>query len=677
MDKLDAFMIPFVYVFRLTLILVSTIVLIPYSIWNFTCSLYHWILILLIYPLLFVLEKLHTLVRIPVNMFIQSLLYRTISYWPKFYWSLFKPKEGRRSIWKIITNPIPDTGPRPKQPGRIVCLKDTYYCHSYYQTQGAYAHLNQKGDKDLEEAVEAASIVMYYDDPLRLSIPYEFLHKRLPKPPDGIIKASLTLGAILIIYAIPIFKGLIRLWIRLLAARLCTRDDRNIFVQYGRRRRPKTKEIPSLHIKVFATKKDSDENAFSWDSDGIPFVIDNSATGIISNVRKLFVGPLTPTRVTLQTAEGLKTKLKYVGVMRLVLTDNANKHHTYDIPNCVFDPESPINICGIPFLGEFFGDQAKNSCITSEDGTRVTSGSTKSHFVWDHGKHERHFFHGSSRLPELYLYVGHGYFNAFCTRVRKYMDDKVLFAFSSAFTIDPSLCHGVPSPEGDSSENVEENPGYQWYCPETSGTPVTNSTKNRPNNKPHKTHIDFELGMDLNYVDGKGNKVPCVYEGASASGLVHTVRLKDGSKQIVHDSKLHLLQQPSFGNIPKTPLDYRNEVGQGLSLEEAQALARPQQLSPLQQELMSWHHRLYHLPFRLIFALAKAGFLPKRLTELRNNAPVCIACQFGQAHRRPWRTKGKKNGSIRRPEHKEPGDGVSVDQIISAQPGLIPQMTAF
>ena len=62
---------------------------------------------------------------------------------------------------------------------------------------------------------------------------------------------------------------------------------------------------------------------------------------------------------------------------------------------------------------------------------------------------------------------------------------------------------------------------------------------------------------------------------------------------------------------------------------------------------------------------------------LRLTAFVCCACQFDQAHRRPWHVKGKKSRSTRKPEHKEPGDGVSVDQIISAQPGLIPQMSGF
>ena len=58
-----------------------------------------------------------------------------------------------------------------------------------------------------------------------------------------------------------------------------------------------------------------DRNAISWDTDGIAFVIDNSATGIICNMRKLFTRPLVLTRVTLETAEGLITKTKFVGTM--------------------------------------------------------------------------------------------------------------------------------------------------------------------------------------------------------------------------------------------------------------------------------------------------------------------------------------------------------------------------
>ena len=58
-------------------------------------------------------------------------------------------------------------------------------------------------------------------------------------------------------------------------------------------------------------------------------------------------------QITLETAEGKSVLTKLVGVLRLVLTDDRNKHHTYEIPDCVYDPQSTINILGVPCLGKF------------------------------------------------------------------------------------------------------------------------------------------------------------------------------------------------------------------------------------------------------------------------------------------------------------------------------------
>jgi hypothetical protein len=98
---------------------------------------------------------------------------------------------------------------------------------------------------------------------------------------------------------------------------------------------------------------------------------------------------------------------------------------------------------------------------------------------------------------------------------------------------------------------------------------------------------------------------------------------------------------------------------------------------PIQQELMDWHHCLYHLSFPKIFCLAEKGYLPKNLLKCKGALPLCIACQFGTAHRCLWRMRGKASGSIRCLKHILPGEGVSVDQIVSAQPVLIPQMSGF
>jgi hypothetical protein len=75
--------------------------------------------------------------------------------------------------------------------------------------------------------------------------------------------------------------------------------------------------------------------------------------------------------------------------------------------------------------------------------------------------------------------------------------------------------------------------------------------------------------------------------------------------------------------------------------------------------------------------VGKAWLLTKVLLKLQDKLPLCVACQFGSAHQRPWCTKGKKSGSIQKPDQTKPGDGVPVDQNISAQPGIIPQMAGF
>ena len=61
--------------------------------------------------------------------------------------------------------------------------------------------------------------------------------------------------------------------------------------------------------------------------------------------------------------------------------------------------------------------------------------------------------------------------------------------------------------------------------------------------------------MELTYNDGQGESRALAYKGDSADGKSHTVCAKYGSKFVVHDINLQLLNQPDFTNIPNTPLD--------------------------------------------------------------------------------------------------------------------------
>ena len=64
-----------------------------------------------------------------------------------------------------------------------------------------------------------------------------------------------------------------------------------------------------MHVKVFATTRPN-KHSFAWDTDGLPFVVKNSATAIICNVRKVFTGNIIPTKIMLETAEGTSASTK-------------------------------------------------------------------------------------------------------------------------------------------------------------------------------------------------------------------------------------------------------------------------------------------------------------------------------------------------------------------------------
>lgn len=689
MDKLDIFFyIPLTFILRMTLTLstlASAISSYIYNYWFHTSDnaqlrfdLQAWLLFIILRVTLTFIYVSHLSVKfwmVACQVFLMyfQLLPGTsiLLFWPKFYRDILLGPG--RSIFAILCDPqyteddetnqasqVPrETKRKFLQKGRVK-IQPTHaqhYLHSSYQVEGAWSHLATSGNKYLTSATEKTTTILYCDDPLRLSVIYEYVAMRIPELPDNDLQRGMTCFAILCIFMYPVVRAFFLLPYHKFLGQFKkppttkssenSNNDESIFMPGPRgfilvnadvsSSKPSegAANIALTTDRVSWDKPEEDvQNGYNFDSDGISFVIDNSATCIICNDRTQFVGDLERQDCHVETSVG-KGKCEYLGTLRVHLTDDAGTTSTYDIPGAVYDPTSPFNILGIPYLGDFFGS---NDDIPSsdDDGTWIRSSANYSFFVWDHGKHERHFQHSSRRLPELTLETGFKYFSSFCTRVRRTYHDNIHFAFSSAYSVD---------------EETEEDV--------------------------HVIETDFVLGMNLIYNDGEGTIETVVYEGASADNLQHTVRRKDGNRLLTPGVFLQLLDQPDLSNIPKTPLDYCKEVGVGLSREEVQELAYPRLLTPIQQELMSWHYRLYHLPFNRLFQLAQRGILPKYLLEAQDKPPLCIACQFGTAHRRPWRFKGKKQGSIRRKEHKEPGDGTSIDQIVSAQPGFIPQMSGY
>ena len=139
-------------------------------------------------------------------------------------------------------------------------------------------------------------------------------------------------------------------------------------------------------------------NSFSVDTDGVYFIISNSANGGICNIKSMFVGNFERQIVTLVTVYCRTITVKLVGTICFVLKDDTGKTWSYDISDVLYDPESPYSLLSIPFLGKYFArnDEANEF----DEQTWIQSASTSSFFQWDHGKHQQHFKHGTF-LPEL------------------------------------------------------------------------------------------------------------------------------------------------------------------------------------------------------------------------------------------------------------------------------------
>jgi hypothetical protein len=92
-------------------------------------------------------------------------------------------------------------------------------------------------------------------------------------------------------------------------------------------------------------------------------------------------------------------------------------------------------------------------------------------------------------------------------------------------------------------------------------------------------------------------------------------------------------------------------------------------------KLLTIHHQYAHAPMTKLQLMAKSGILPRRLAKCR--IPVCSACLYAKATRKPWRSKPRTRNAEDAMEPSKPGQVVSVDQLVSPTPGLIAQMTGF
>ncbi len=512
-----------------------------------------------------------------------------------------------------------------------------------------------------------------------VKVPYEYLSHRIKKPPDGFITATVVLCLIIFVNMLMFLHGLYIIYVLVQASRSSgsmedhdlstvkvqdssSMDDPSLsptstfrariahrlsglrqFCLYILGRDYETREenpyclanlqLPGSLLKAFSSNNPLESTSF--DSDGLTVVLDNSATCHICNDKRLFTSDITPLsdvdNIGVDTAGGTARPIGF-GNIRLSWTDDNGTYHEEVIEDVLYFPKSPVNIIGITKLGIQRNDP---------EGTHILTKSHYSVFTWNHGKHTRTIHHHASGLPELPINQGTSLYKSFC---------------SAFYSILPS-CRSTR------------------MCLKSEDSPM------------QKSDLDFSF-LAKSCSDGTiiaGDSVIVTESGSTKQGTIldvtydehmlpsYNVKLTGGDTVQVFGDAIKRHHEPDIGVIPQTK-DQLAIDATHLSSEDLECVLCPEILTSDEEEFMHWHHRLHHLPAKHMLRLAKADILPKKFLKLKR-IPKCASCAFGQAHRRSWRTKGQAGGSIRSNSEVKPGDGVSTDQLVSAQPGLVPQMS--
>jgi hypothetical protein len=82
------------------------------------------------------------------------------------------------------------------------------------------------------------------------------------------------------------------------------------------------------------------------------------------------------------------------------------------------------------------------------------------------------------------------------------------------------------------------------------------------------------------------------------------VKMSNDTVILVDPETLSFIENPDIASIPQTSEEYCLEFENIKPLQIAHLLS-PQSLSPLQEELMSYHNRLHHLPWPKLMKMAE------------------------------------------------------------------------
>ena len=145
-----------------------------------------------------------------------------------------------------------------------------------------------------------------------------------------------------------------------------------------------------------------------------------------------------------------------------------------------------------------------------------------------------------------------------------------------------------------------------------------------------KINTDNMLFMDNESIKFNGDNSKndsAIYMGPVSHGdtLKHKIRRYDNEEYLVDREQISSITVPDISNVPLSIEEYASKL-HNLTPFQLEDIAKPNILDKYQQDLISLHNKMNHLPFPAMIKLAENGNMDKRFAKLKNRQTVCMSC---------------------------------------------------
>ena len=402
-----------------------------------------------------------------------------------------------------------------------------------------------------------------------------------------------------------------------------------IFVGYKRILKAKKKAKQGKQHNVYSTSNNiSEMRSEVFDAYSDTIIVDNSANCVIWRHKRNFVPStykkLDPSMTPdISTASGPGYPIA-IGNLNIGWYADSGLYHNFVRKDSFHIPSSPVNVLGLSAFSKSIGDY-------NTSGTRINSSGQESIFSWDNNKFQRSFSHSEANMPELPVNDGYTKFHKFCNFI-EHIQPISKQCYSAFRTVVTNPIHDIPY-------KIGEEVLYK-------------------NNDHVEKGVIENICIDKQLNDYKIN-----------------VKFRGGRKIDANRDNIMALDETDVSQVPYTSQEFLQHA-KCLTAEELDLLKHPLPLTPLQKEWKVLHDKLGHISFRDMDKLVHHGCLPRKFASLKGTTILCPSCMFGKMKKRAWRTKGTNNlKHIRKETDDAPGAKVSTDQLVVAQPGLVPRIS--